>query len=264
MSPRVRNEALGPCRAMPSHTLTRTLACLSPTPYCSHADRDTQDPQGLASLATPPTQTTMPTYRFLDPPERRNCFQCCQTKATITEFDWVNGWPAARCKDCRRENHRNSYATKAAQQTHRDHLNAQRRARYARAKRKATSLAAYEALPEAERVRLDGIALEAQEAREVAKSIREAKLTYGRWREREIRAGRMTRPPPINPYTGKPRPTKAEAREKRAIREEDAPRPKPPRWADLLAGSERLTVERRARRSAAQFARFNASRRGLA
>lgn len=191
----------------------------------------------------------MPIYRYQDPPTRRECRQCYETKPTATEFDWSLGWPRTKCKECRRENDRARYADRSAAQTHRDLLNAQRRQRYARAKLRAAALVTYAALCAVDRQRVDAVAKKAQEAKKRAERLRAAKLTYGRWREREIRAGRMQRPPNVNPFTGKPRPTDDQIASRIAAKAEDAPRPQPPRWAELQAESDRVTAERLGQRS---------------
>lgn len=186
----------------------------------------------------------MPIYRYQEPPTKRQCRDCHVFKFTASQFDWVKGWPSTRCKDCRREHDQQRYRDKVADEAHREHLNAQRRARYRLAKERAAQAAAYEALPAHERARVDEAARKAKEDLEAAERLREAKVALGRWREREIRAGRMQRPPNVNPYTGKPRPTKEEREINAAQRTEDAPRPKPARWAALMAESEWLTAIR--------------------
>lgn len=186
----------------------------------------------------------MPTYRYLDPPAHRECRQCFTAKPTATDFDWRRGWPGPVCKECRRESHRQRYADRAFEQAHRDILNAQRRARYARAKEREAATAARAAMSPTERLRAEADDKRREVARSVSERIREARLSYGRWREREIRAGRMQRPANVNPYTGDPRPTKEEREARKAQRQEDLPRPKPPRWAEMTAAYERWRAER--------------------
>lgn len=189
----------------------------------------------------------MPTYRYLEPPSARQCTQCHTMKPAADCFDWKHGWPRSYCKDCRRDNDRARYARKVSAPAGRDHINAQRRDRYARAKVNAAWLAFYSALPEAERARLDEGLRKTQEALKAAATLRDHRLAYGRWREREIREGRMQRPPNINPFTGKPRPTDDEKASKLASRAENGPRAAPPRWAALMAESDRLAALRRHR-----------------
>lgn len=218
-----------------------------PTPRITHGL--TAASLGLAALAH--HTIPMPIYRYQEPPTKRQCRDCHAFKFTASQFDWVKGWPSTHCKECRREHDQRRYHDKVANQANREHMNAQRRARYRLAKERAAQAAAYDALPAHERARIDEAARKAKADLEAAERLRAAKVAYGRWREREIRAGRMQRPPNVNPYTGKPRPTKEEQAQAAARRTEDAPRPAPPRWSELMQASKLMDSQRLAARRTA-------------
>lgn len=170
----------------------------------------------------------MALYRHLDPPTDLRCIQCHILKPTATESDWQYGWPRPRCRECRRENQRARQAILRTQEPYRTARNADTRRRYALAKQ----IAAGTVTPPTPKVPTD--------AEQAAAKLKAARVAYGRWKEREIRAGRMQRPPNINPYTGQPRPTGIEKIQRIAQKAEDAPRPRPPRWAELMQEAERL------------------------
>lgn len=240
---RVARGVLGAAKRLDAHPRARRTARI--TQGLTAASR--------GSLRSPHTTIPMPIYRYQEPPTKRQCLDCRVLKFTASQFDWVKGWPSTRCKDCRREHDQRRYRDKVADEANREHLNAQRRARYRLAKERAAQAAAYDALPAHERVRIDEAARKAKEDLGAAQRLREAKVALGRWREREIRAGRMQRPPNVNPYTGEPRPTKEERTLRLSQRDEDAPRPKPPGFAALVEKSNQVSAARRARQRTARL-----------